>query len=212
MYDKPKIGEKIEILPLTTLNKKQNSYFSRVEDVDEQQNYVITQPILSRKPLHLKIDQKLKLIYYSQRGQLYFFCRVIEIINKKGLVLYKLKSDSPVGRIQRRKFFRLDVNLKVEVFSEDKQFIKSAVAKDISGGGIRVVSNQKFDQDSIVFCDIKTEHLNGELIKGKVIRSNKIDDHYYETAFKFIDIDTTKRESIIKFIFEMQRKLLEKGF
>lgn len=80
---------------------------------------------------------------------------------------------------------------------------------NISGGGLRFYSSERFNAGDMLF--LKTflpTHAHVIKIKCEVVRSIPTDDGKFEIAVKYVDMDETTRDKIIRYIFAKQRKLL----
>ncbi len=82
---------------------------------------------------------------------------------------------------------------------------------DISGGGLRFTSKMHYDTNPEVNCqfdlnigeDIITLEILGQVVDSKIV---DFETMKYETRVMFDDIANEDRETIIKYIFEEQRK------
>jgi c-di-GMP-binding flagellar brake protein YcgR len=89
--------------------------------------------------------------------------------------------------------------------------IKRSVIVDISGGGLRFVSEQKYEPDSLICCSYSILQ-NGEKklyeIVGKVLTVTELSNRRgsFEHRVQYVDLDKDVREEIIRFIFEEERK------
>lgn len=80
---------------------------------------------------------------------------------------------------------------------------------NISGGGLRFFSAERFNPGDRLF--LKTflpTHAHIIKIKCEVVRSAPTGGDKFETAVKYVDMDETTRDKIIRYIFAKQRKLL----
>ena len=94
--------------------------------------------------------------------------------------------------------------------------MQRGVIVDISGGGLRFVSRQPFTEGKILYLRFKLS-INDEekefRLAAKVIVSKEIEkrQNEYENRVKFLYIDNTTREDIIKYIFDEDRKNRKNG-
>lgn len=96
---------------------------------------------------------------------------------------------------------------------------QSAVVTDISGGGARFNSNCHFKPEDRIKIDIAFEisrqfkqyQLNSRVISSEPVQNRT---NIYDSRVEFSEITTSERETIIKFVFEEERKRRkrEKGF
>ena len=93
--------------------------------------------------------------------------------------------------------------------------LKQSVIVDISGGGLRFISSQKYEPDNLLYCSYQlirgTERKQYEVI-GKVLSAKEVENRpgFFEHRVQYYDIDKEMREEIIKYIFEEERKSLQK--
>jgi c-di-GMP-binding flagellar brake protein YcgR len=81
---------------------------------------------------------------------------------------------------------------------------------DISGGGLRFVSNYAYEPGMLVHCcyslNIEGKYKEYNLV-GKVLYVDETNKPgLYEHRVQYIDINTEDREEIIRFIFDEERK------
>lgn len=139
---------------------------------------------------------------------------------------------SNLHKYQRREYYRFNCVVEMKAREMTRQeldaFAKGitqliseedmvrGVIVDISGGGTRFVSRQKFNENSIVLMSFSLPIMERErsfLLAAKVIYSGVIENraNEYENRVKFEFIDTTTREEIIKYIFDEERKNRKNG-
>ena len=153
--------------------------------------------------------------------------RIIERRKVDGIYVFVVELISNLHKYQRREYYRfncvIDMGIKKMTKQEidayiqgmvylvpDREMIRGVIV-DISGGGARFVSRQRFDEDSYILMKFKLTVLEREklfLLAAKIIYSNEIEnrENEYENRVKFEFIDTTTREEIIKYIFDEERK------
>ena len=114
------------------------------------------------------------------------------------------------------------VQAEVEAFERQLGYLvsemdmKRGVIVDISGGGLRFVSRQQYQEGNILYLrfNLSINDLEKEFrLAAKVILSKEIEkrQNEYENRVKFIYIDNTTREEIIKYIFDEDRKNRKNG-
>lgn len=161
-------------------------------------------------------------VIYEKSGELYTFkAEAIERRVSGNIYLLRIAPTSGAEHMQRRLFFRFDciLDLKYRLFEEkdtvdqDRGEYKKAITKDISGGGLCILT------------DVQPQygwHLEGIIdvggnirFVGKIVRVINVHDkgkYHYEAGIEFIDISDLGREKVISFIFDSQRKMLKKGW
>ncbi|OQX81663.1 MAG: hypothetical protein B6D56_01690 [Candidatus Omnitrophica bacterium 4484_70.1] len=111
---------------------------------------------------------------------------------------------------ERRRFVRLDINVKVrwkrieQVNEEEKE-----VTKNISGGGICLIAEEKLNKGDTLYLEIELP--SGELIyaRGRVVWVNEYEiigvevKKKYDVGIEFIEIKEEDREEIGRYIFTL---------
>ena len=110
----------------------------------------------------------------------------------------------------------MDAFAKGLTFIVSEENMARGVIVDISGGGTRFVSRQKFEEGSIILMSFDLSIVDKErsfLLAAKVVYSGEIEnrENEYENRVKFEFIDTMTREEIIKYIFDEERKNRKNG-
>lgn len=110
---------------------------------------------------------------------------------------------------------RKETELNLEILQNDW---KKAVITDISGGGVRLNINCKYEKNDILHLRFPLEiNYEKEMFEctGRIIEAFSLDNgiKLYEHRVQFIDLSNDVREAIIKYIFETERKMIrrEKG-
>lgn len=205
------LGDKVEIVKKSVLDKQEVSYQSFVQDVAGKDELVVTSPIVAGRLIPLELDRTYYISVYTDRGL--YRCEGVVIDRSKEdhlyLVTFKLKTN--MQKYQRRQYYRLDCLLNFHYKDAEKEIWNEGIIKDISGGGIRFTSPFDFTGDSHIECHIQlnfqdeTKHL---YVPGMVVDStaNELDSSTFETRVAFGEMSGETREVIIKFIFEEERK------
>lgn len=112
-----------------------------------------------------------------------------------------------------------DINQKLNILinhmSEKTGFnMPEAREVNISGGGLRFFSREEFPAGQrLVLKTFLPVYAHVIKIKCEVVRSLPVDGGGFTVAVKYVDMDETTRDKIIKYIFAKQRMTLrtEKG-
>lgn len=158
-------------------------------------------------------------ISYNDDNAIYSFDT--HVLNRQGGVEQTITLESPteVRRVQRRNFVRIDVGLPLvyhfvdESIGEYSEGFEGRTA-DISGGGLRFETEQAIEEN--IMLDMIIDLGCGERISafGQVVRAfqvNKGSGIKYSIGVQFTMIDERDRDKIIKFIFQKQRELRQRG-
>lgn len=216
------VGSKLE-LELYDNNGKQilPVLVSQFESLLPDGTMVILAPISEGRIYPVHYDTMMDVIY-ERDDHLYKFQAVA--LNRKvsgNIYLLRIKPLTDEVRFQRRTFFRINCLLDIRYRPADrntgkkdvKAEFKSAVTKDLSGGGMGILLNEKPDRGSIVEGIVNVGREVHFL--GRIVRINSVTDrgtYGYEAGIEFTEIASADRERIIRFIFGLQRNLLHKGW
>lgn len=209
---------------------------SQLESVDENGDLVIHMPMHKGKIILLSLGSRYELMFYTRRGLYRGVCQVTDRYKEDNLFMVKMALKSGLNKFQRREYFRLECILGMETYKVDREealkldeahmeqrvkdpeiaeTAEKAVIVDISGGGIRFVSEKRHEEGEclIVRTLLKNENMNQPLLViASVISSRKASANVdrYETRAEFLHLGTKLRETIIKYIFDEDRKLRKK--
>lgn len=231
-----KIGTKVDIMPDDVTgngNEEFNSVFhSKVQDVFPNGDLEVDMPTVNGKLILLHNGVRYRVIFYTDKATYVAKAKVVERYKSNNMFLLKIRILTQLEKFQRREYFRCECTLDVKYAALTEEHIKKydewlaqkeqqdvepfmvpyydGVALDISGGGIRFNSRQPLSSDGwaqIVFY-LKTESFSREFtVIGKVLSSTYMEEsHRYENRIQFTHIKNDERETIIRFIFEQERK------
>lgn len=212
----PVVGDKIEIETpknMTEVNKK--ILISQILDIANENIFFISTPIIHNVYHPIPLGEVINITYSIKNSGVYIFkAKVIERKNRDNVSYMKIEKIGDVNKTQRRNFFRLEVFLNVLIdFTDSNGNTKSiqAVSKDLSGGGIRVISKKHIFTNSVVKVMIDTKP-KPIIVEGKVIRCFSFINNDYDVGITFDEIDETSRNNIVSFVFEHQRKMRKKDW
>ena len=230
-------GDKLEMksvqeveLPDETAGEKM--YKTTVYDVLENGNIMIVMPMEKSKMVLLPIESEYEVCFFSHGGMYNAKIKIIDRqkINNTYVLVTEMMTN--LHKYQRREYYRFNcvvemmtkelVQAEVEAFERQLGYLvsemdmKRGVIVDISGGGLRFVSRQQYQEGNILYLrfNLSINDLEKEFrLAAKEILSKEIEkrQNEYENRVKFIYIDNTTREEIIKYIFDEDRKNRKNG-
>jgi len=112
---------------------------------------------------------------------------------------------------------QLKEKLKAKFKNENDIFVDETIVErvpfdtlDLSGGGIRVVTNNPYEIDEFVEGEFQ---ISGKMVKfkGEVTRNEKNASNRFEVGIRFIDLDSNTQSEIVAYVFEIERNLIKKG-
>ena len=187
-------------------------------------------PMEQGKLILLSVDQEFDCVFYGQNSLYQCVVRISDRSKSNNVYILLLEIVSNLRKYQRREYYRFSCVLEMgsrnlekdelEVLEEKPNALpipekaipmKNSVIVDISGGGLRFISNEKYDSDSFIYCSYNLI-INGEKKKyevvGKVLASKELENRRgtYEHRVQYYNMDSKTREEIIKYIFEEERK------
>jgi len=212
-------------------NENVRNYISQILDITDN-TFQAAMPIYEGHLVPLEVGSKYEVYFKTKKGLFNSTCQVMGRSKTDKIYLVELKPLAKLEKFQRREYFRFDTNIdanmclltehEMKIFlhsftvPEDyKSKKKNAIIIDISGGGVRIVSNELYKKNDMVLIDfnviVATSLININ-IPGKVIASapsvNRVD--LREHRIEFFKISKEIRELIIKYIFIEQRRILQK--
>lgn len=215
------IGNKVELVQ----GQKKHLYKSKIMDILDEETLKLSLPIEGSVVIPLEKGSHFELVFYC--GAKLYSCRgeITERYKENKLYLMNVRLTSELEKLQRRKFYRLSyaMDIKFREFQEEENPLPEekelpwlrGTTVDISGGGCRFNAPTpcKVDTKLEVKFDIA---LSGGNYKqewlGKVTYSQPVPNRegVYETRVEFLGEERGKREQLIKFIFEIERKMRQK--
>ena len=228
-----KVGDKIE---LTAVEKgseeladaKGRMYKSAVYDILSGDTLEITMPMEKTKLILLPVDSEYDLVFYGEPGLYQCFARIIDRYKSNNVYILVVELTSNLRKYQRREYYRFSCALEMcarNLEEEELQALenrmpysltpglplKQSVIVDISGGGLRFLSTQRYEPDSMLYISyhlLKGDERKKYEVIGKVLSVRELENRpgTWEHRVQYYDMDVDTREEIIKYIFEEERK------
>lgn len=229
-------GDKLElqILEHARQDNDENKriYYSQVNDILSEDRLEISMPMEKSKLILLPVDTEYDMTIYTAQGLFQCFVRVVDRYKSENMYLLVVELTSNLRKNQRREYYRFSCALEMcsrNLEEEELQAVenkvpyslvpglplKRSVIADISGGGLRFLSNQKYEPDSLIYCSYHLVINNVRKlyeVVGKVLYVREMENRpgVFEHRVKYINMEEEKREEIIKFIFQEERKNMKR--
>lgn len=230
-YLKP--GDRLEIETISKRATRGNdetkkTYQSEIYEIMSEDQIQIAMPMEQMKVILLPVDGEYSLCFYTSSGLYQCIGRVVERYKSNNLFVLVMELVTGLQKYQRREYYRLNciLDMKSKVI-EESEFTKSpdqlifmdtdltfdnGVMVDISGGGARFISKAEYQDGSLIrfnFSLFVNGALNEYKLIGKVLKSRELENkpNNYEHRVMFVNIMNDDRESIIRYIFEEERKI-----
>lgn len=234
MDSKIAIGDKLELEKIEThvsvnTDKEVQVYVSQVLDEGELDSICVAMPIHEGKVIPLNVGQEFMATFYTKSGLMRCRVEVTGRYKKDALFLLEITPQTTLTKMQRREYFRYECRTQIDyriVSDKEKELMESgnayntdewqmewrkAVMLDLSGGGIRFVSDCNAERDSLL--QVRFDIASGKAVEvvyvfAKILRieRNQNNSTLYNYHIKFWRMDHGMREKIIRYIFEQQRK------
>lgn len=211
--------------------EKQKVYVSQILEILDDEKIKIGMPMEKGKVIPLPVNSRLDACFYTEKGLYQGRLLVTDRYKEGTIYVLIVEVISSLQKFQRRQYFRLgcviDIKYQKITDSEVEEYIKEGsleleeglftegTALDISGGGVRFVSQERLSKNQEIFMSLEViyDHqvrsygLLGEVIQSDEARSGV---GLYEHRVEFINIKGSVRESLIKYIFEEERHQRQK--
>lgn len=230
-----KIGNKIELNKRTehrnAAENEQTTYVSQILDFKEGE-LIAAMPIYEGHIIPLEVGGILEAYFYTEKGIFRADCRVTGRGKEENIYVMNLEQTTELKKFQRRQFYRLPCSIEVLVrplnamdvmqYSKTRVFPvmeetvdKTGMIVDISGGGVRIMLEEKYEKNDFVMIRFPINmNIGTRWIQtmGRIVASyqSPVRSDLYDNRVQFKEIRRELRESIVKYIFEQQRKIRQR--
>lgn len=210
------VGDKTQLNFRTKYIKKQ--FPSKIINIVNENiiDLMIPDEILGSS--HIAKNAIIDVVIVKEDAIFKFSVIVLEKTNDN-IIGLRVQINSDITKIQRRNFYRLEIinDFNGRVVEDIKSYkfgeIFAGNIMDISGGGALIHTNKDLNLDVIIELSFKISNEKEMMFFGVVLRRSIINAPKYklEYGIKFINITEYDRNTLMKYIFEGQRKLIKKG-
>ena len=234
------VGNKIDIRIVNQIENAKTTgepphiYKSQLLDFFENGDIEISMPSENGQIRLLPLGLRYELVFYTKSGLYRGYGEVKERYKTDNRFMLRVALHTPLNKYQRREYYRLNCAMEAAFYIINKEMAMlehtdeietarreseeaagekmSAYVRDISGGGMRFVTDVELPEDSYILVYIRLGEKAQDAvypIVGRVISSGKVEDvtpAKYEQRVEFILKDSRVREDIIRFIFKEERK------
>ena len=205
-------------------------YMSKLMDITSEDRIEVLMPSDKGRLVLLPVDGEYSICFYGAKGLYQCFSKIVDRYRSDNIYILVLDLTSDLQKLQRREYYRFScaLELRTRPLTQDEQTaydknhnyritpgdnLQKGVVVDISGGGLRFVSNFQYEEGSTVYCSYKLPGSNKEYeMLCSVLKVSEIESRpgLFEHRIQYITIDENSREDIIHFIFEEERKIRKK--
>ena len=229
------IGDRIELMHIkSAIGRKvsDKKYGSQVLDFDGDRTAKIAMPIREGKVIPLEIDDDYNLCFFTNSGLYQCTAQIKKRYTENRMYVMDVIFLTPLKKFQRRKFYRLDCLFPIryrivpkEQFEKrneaehdnekDEILWEEGTISDLSGGGIRFHGNVECKKEDVVEIVLPLSLQSGIVplsLYMKVVSCVHFEGSRvaYETRGEFLNINEKERETVIKYVFEEQRRRMRK--
>lgn len=229
------IGDRIELIHIkSAIGRKvsDKKYGSQVLDFDGDRTAQIAMPISEGKVIPLEIDDDYNLCFFTNSGLYQCTAQIKKRYTENRMYVMDVIFLTPLKKFQRRKFYRLDCLFPIryrivpkEQFEKkneaeqdnekDEILWEEGTISDLSGGGIRFHGNVECKKGDFVEIVLPLSLQSGIIslsLYMKVVSCVHFEGSRvaYETRGEFLNINEKERETVIKYVFEEQRRRMRK--
>lgn len=203
-------------------------YISRVETIVNEDTMEIAMPMEQSKLILLPVDGEFNLTIYAEKNLFQCFVRITDRYKSNNLYMLVVELTSNLRKVQRREFYRYSCALEMASRTLEEEEIRAIESKipytlqpglplkrsvivDISGGGLRFISNHQYEIGSLLYCSyylLKDGEKKLYEVTGRVLAVKELENRpgTFEHRVEYYNINSDTREEIIRFIFEEERK------
>ncbi len=208
-------------------------YVSQVFDIIDEDRLKVAVPIVNGRVLMVPQNVRIDVCFFTAKGLYQGRAIVVDRFKEENIYVMVIEMLSELQKYQRRQYFRLNCTMDImfRKLSEEElaQFnqegkVKTdvdtgvyfkATALDISGGGIRFLTERAVSKDEIIFVNLQIAYGETEkkyILAGKVLEvyPSKNRKEYSEVRVEYCNMSGEIREQIIKYIFEQERIMRKK--
>ncbi|MBO7333265.1 MAG: flagellar brake protein [Lachnospiraceae bacterium] len=225
-------GDKVDLQAVDRLASEGSEikkvYTTKVYDVITDDRLEVVMPMEKTKLILLPIDGEYDLCFYTSLGLYQCFARIIDRYKSNNVYVLVFELTSNLRKHQRRDYYRFSCVLDMktrELKSEEVQAVEAnqvllvpglplrrSLIVDISGGGIRFISDHAYEEGSMVYCTYQLVYegvAKDYEVVGRVLSVREVANRpgEFEHRVQYVNLDNDTREEIIKFIFEEERRI-----
>ena len=203
-------GSKLEIVDHQK-NGRKHTYYSAITNILDPTTFDVQAPLEKGVVIPLEIGKEYECFFITVFGLFRCMAVMEKRYKEAGLHFLRMKMITQIVKHQRREFYRLDDIFDFRYFNQQTNQWKEATTLDISGNGMRCITNEELKKGTQVLCELKLDidkksYMITNLAEVIDTVSVSIVEKRFETRWVFVDIPTNKQDIIIKYIYDEQRR------
>ena len=232
------IGDKVEFTRVQAVQSdasmRKKVYVSQIYEVVDETRVKVGMPIENGHIVALAPNTRLDACFYTAKGLYHGRVVVVERMRENNIYVMVVELQYELKKFQRRQYYRLNCTMDLlhrpmedeeqELFinkgiaPDDSNIVgfKNGIALDFSGGGIRFISQEKYNKEDLIVIRLKISYDDEYKIYSVVSRvissiPAKNGRGNIEHRVEFVDLNSKIREEIIRYIFREERKQRQKS-
>ncbi len=234
-------GDKIEFTKVSSYREydmeegraDKTVYVSQVYDIIDEYRVKIGVPIVGGRVMMIPQNVRIDVCFFTGRGLYQGRAIVVDRFKEDNVFVMIIEMLNELQKYQRRQYFRLNCTMDIMFrklnddelaeFNQEGRVKKEiddgiyypATALDISGGGIRFLSERILCVNDIIFVNLHIMYGDAEKsynLAGKVLEVTEAKNRsrFNEYRVEYCNMSGETREQIIKYIFEQERIMRKK--
>ena len=197
----------------------------------KDEKIVAAMPISEGHIVPIEPGSRMHAYFYTVKG--IFSCEIL--VTERGkegnIYIMEVECTTELKKFQRRQFYRLPCTIEGyfrkltdtellrfqhdNIVPEDTQDVDKGIIVDISGGGLRIMTEKPLEKNNYIYIRFPVEMNIGNRdieVVGRVILSLESPNRKdcYDNRIQFKGISHELRETVVKYIFEQQRIIQRK--
>jgi len=210
-----KPGESVQIT-LKSGAVSQGPYTTKVEVIENAQSVLLQPPVMASRADRLDTTSAYGLSFISDGSMINYNARLAGYTRLDGIEVLRFTLQGEGQKVQRRGSFRFTCSLPMEmhIISEDGEVGPplQAIIRDLSGGGMRVTSNETLPMNSLLRLLLPVTEKEPLIAFGEVRMARPSNDskQAFQYGIEFSVMPQADQERIIRFVYSEQRKTLKR--
>ena len=232
------IGNGVEICLTQQIEQEKKTgvhahiYKSKVVEIFANDDLELMMPTEAGKLVLLPLGVRFEFVFYSETGLYRGTGLVKERYKTDNLYLIRVSLKSQLHKYQRREYYRMPCIIPMKYYEVTQEQVlntrpdryqvlvdlpeigmtmQEASIVDISGGGLRFVTDMRMQVDHYIIVEVELKNIHESVVyylPAHILASEitPTREDRYENRGEFIIRDRRVREEIIRFIFDEERK------
>jgi len=206
-----------DIVEISLPNQNDNTppYVSVVENFDNNNILLAHAPISTGDYIRLPIGEKYSLRIIGKNNLYRVNASVHNYISENNVLIIEFLLLGEAERIQQRDFFRLPCTIPLDFFviKENKhekvlsEKIFSGIIRDLSGGGMKVVSNLEMEEKDLIKFNLNLESIYYELMGRIMYKGFTQNSDQFMYGIMFLGLSKEQQEKIALYLHNLQLKI-----